>query len=267
MGEHDSRPDVDVKGLDDRILAIVNDEGIPLLGVAASQELENEPVGSRPSDLLPDARTILCFALGVPAAVYDTDAHQTETVWRTQNIYYRRLDTLSLRFAALLEDSGNRAVPVFGCLPMGLNAEGEVRGFMNQLRMGEATGIGIVGRNGLLLHERYGARLMLGGVVTTAPLTTIQIDEEDPGPGCPPDCRICVDACPVGAISLEEQKVEINRCLTHTARTPLLPKLRYLVLRRHNPRRAERLMNQMTFDEHTLHVCNRCISDCPYGRD
>lgn len=257
--------DVDMTALSDRICAIADEEDIPVLGVAASREMESEPSGSRPSDLLPDARTILCFGLAVPAGVYDSDAHQTETVWRTQNIYYRRLDTLSLRFAALLEDSGAHAIPVFGCLPMGLNAEGEVYGFMNQLRMAEATGIGIIGRNGLLLHERYGARLMLGGAVTTAPLPAIRLGE-DPGPGCPPNCRICVDVCPVGAISLEQQKVTINRCLTYTSRTPLLPKLKYLALRHRSPQRAQRLMNQMSFDEHTLHICNLCVSECPYGQ-
>ena len=157
--------------------SLADEEDIPVLGVAAAGDLESEPSGSRPSDVLPDARSLLCFGLAVPAGVYDTDAHQTETVWRTQNIYYRRLDTLSLRFAALLEESGERAIPVFGCLPMGLNAEREVYGFVNQLRMGEAAGIGIIGRNGLLLHERYGSRLMLGGVVTTAALPAMRRGE------------------------------------------------------------------------------------------
>lgn len=257
---------VEMTALGDRIRTIAEEEDIPVLGITASAEMEREPSGSRPSDLLPDARSLVVFGLAVPAGVYHIETHRTETVWRTQNVYYRRLDLLSLRFATLLEDSGSRALPVFGCMPMGLNALGEVCGFMNQLRMGEAAGIGIIGRNGLLLHERYGARLMLGGVVTTAPLPAIRLGES-PGPGCPPHCRICVDACPVGAISLQERKVEINRCLTYTSRTPLLPKLKYLALRRYRPQRAERLMNQMSFDEHTLHVCNLCVSDCPCGQD
>ncbi len=257
--------DVDMTALGDRILAIAVEEGIPVLGIADAEEMEDEPPGARPSDLVPDARSLLVFGLAVPAAVYQTAAHRTEVVWRTQNIYYRRLDQLSLRFAALLEERGERSIPVFGCMPMGLNARGEVNGFLNQLRMGEVAGIGLLGRNGLLLHPRFGARLMLGGVVTTAPLPALR-HGADPGPGCPPDCRICVDECPVGAISLDEQRVKITRCLTYTSRTPLLPKLRYLALQRFNPQRAERLMNQMSFDEHTLHVCNLCVSACPYDR-
>jgi epoxyqueuosine reductase QueG len=139
-----------------------------------------------------------------------------------------------------------------------------MRGYLNQLRMGEVTGIGTIGRNGLLLHSRYGSRLMLGGVVTTADLPPIgqQAIKE---PGCPPECRICLDVCPVGAISTEKQRVDVMRCLNFTARTPLLPKVRFLLLQSLRPRAAERLMNITTIDEHTMHVCSRCVAACPYG--
>lgn len=139
-----------------------------------------------------------------------------------------------------------------------------MRGFLNQLRMAEATGIGTIGRNGLLLHSRYGPRLMLGGVVTTAALPAFRRPETQE-PGCPPDCRICVDVCPVKAISEEKKRVDVMRCLSHTARTPLLPKLRFLLLQALRPREAERLMNITTIDEHTMHVCSRCVAVCPYG--
>ncbi len=250
----------------DRIATVAAEEDLAVLGIAPAEALASEPAGRRPSDVLPEARSLLAFGLAVPVGVYETASHQTETAWRAQNTYYRRLDALSLRIATLLEASGGRAVPVFGCQPMGLNAAGEVRGYLNQLRMAEAAGIGVIGHNGLLLHRRYGSRLMLGAVVTTTLLPAFRRGA-DPGPGCPPDCRICIDACPVGAISLEERRVKVNRCLTFTARTPLLPKLRYLALLRLRPQRAERLLTQATFDEHTLHVCNVCVTRCPYGRD
>ena len=82
-----------------------------------------------------------------------------------------------------------------------MNEKGVVVGYLNQMRMGEVTGVGVIGKNGLLLNARYGSRLMLGGVVTSAvlPEASYPGDEE---PGCPPDCRICADVCPVNAIEL-----------------------------------------------------------------
>jgi epoxyqueuosine reductase len=239
-------------------------ESIPVLGIGPASALANEPPGHRPDDLLPGAQSILCFGITVPRGVYRPMAYGVETIWRTQNLYYRRLDTLSVRFAALLEGFGEQAVPVFGCFPMGVNARGEVEGYLNLIRMAEAAGIGTRGRNGLLVHSSCSARLMLGGLVTTAHLPIFrQPDAEEPG--CPPDCRICVDACPVGAISPEEKQVDIMRCLRHTARTPLMPRLRFVWLSRSRPAAAARLMNLTALDEHTLHVCSRCVALCPYG--
>jgi epoxyqueuosine reductase QueG len=207
---------------------------------------------------------MVCFGLPVPRAVYDVELHPTETVWRAQNMYYKRLDMLSLRFAQLLEECGARALPAFGCYPMALNKRGEVAGYLNMLRMGECTGIGTLGRNGLLLNSRYGARLMLGGLITTAELPVTR-NVTTPEPGCPAGCRVCIDACPVGAISEKKGRVRIMRCAGHAARTPFMPRLRFGLMTKLNPEAAARFINQRAFDEHTTHVCSRCVSRCPYG--
>ena len=248
----------------EEIRKIAADERVPVLGIGPASKMAAELPGHRPEDYLPGARSLICFGIPVPRQVYRTPTGGPETIWRSQNLYYRRLDTLSIRLAALLEESGAQAIPVYGCMPLGLNEKGEVVGYLNQLRMGEATGIGIIGRNGLLLHSRYGARLMLGGVVTSAALPEMRYPDADQ-PGCPPGCRLCVDACPVKAISLEEKRVDIMRCLGYTARTPLMSKLKFGILRATRRESAARLMNLTAFDEHTFHVCSRCVALCPYG--
>jgi epoxyqueuosine reductase QueG len=249
----------------DKIKDIAASEDVPVLGFGPASALAEEPPGYRPNDLLPGAKSLICFGIPVPLGVYRPFPFGAETVWRSQALYYRRLDTLSVRFAALLEDNGAQAVPIFGCMPMALNGQGDVAGYLNQLRMGEATGIGVIGRNGLLLHSRYGARLMLGGVVTTADLPAFRMPDVDE-PGCPPGCRICLDACPIQAISAEQKRVNIMRCLGYTAQTPSMPKLKFLVLRAFRPQSAARLMNQTALDEHTLHICSKCVALCPYGQ-
>jgi epoxyqueuosine reductase QueG len=248
----------------EEIRKIAEGEQIPVLGIGPASKMANELPGHRPADLMPGARSLICFGIPVPRQVYRMPTCGLETIWRSQNLYYRRLDTLSLRLAALLEESGAQAVPVYGCMPLGINEKGEVVGYLNQLRMGEATGIGIIGRNGLLLHSRYGARLMLGGVVTSAALPEMRYPDIDQ-PGCPPGCRLCVDACPVKAISPEEKRVNIMRCLGYTARTPLMSRLKFALLRAYRRESAARLMNLTAFDEHTFHICSRCVAVCPYG--
>ena len=250
----------------DAILELAAEENVAALGIGPASAMANERAGHRPEDLLPGASSLICFGLPVPEGVYRTPSHTLETVWRSQNLNYRLLDTLSVRIAALLEENGTRAVPIYGCQPMGVNQRGQVEGYLNQIQMGSATGIGVVGRNGLLLHSRYGARLMLGGIVTTAELPAVRYPEIDE-PGCPPGCRICADACPVHAILPEQKRVRIMTCLGHTARTPYMSQLWFFILSKLRPAAAARYMSLRAFDEHTFHVCSACVTLCPYGQE
>ncbi len=250
-------------GMAERLFTLAESEGIPVMGMGPCAALENEPPGLRPQDLLRGARSMVCFGIPVPDAVYFTGSHRIEMVWRSQNLNYRRLDTMSLRLAQILEQTGKRALPIFGCMPQAINKRGVLVGYLNMIRMGEVVGIGAIGRNGLLLNSRYGSRLMLGGVVTTADLPAAR-NHETREPGCSTDCRICVDACPVRAIPGKKGRVNIMRCLGYTARTPIMSRLLFGLLTKLNPEAAARYMNPRAFDEHTMHVCSRCVALCPY---
>jgi epoxyqueuosine reductase QueG len=248
----------------DEIRRIAEAEGVAVLGFGPASEMADEPAGYRPEDVLPGAKGLICFGAPLPRAVYQTPANTPEVICRSQSHNYRRLDMLSIRFAALLEEHGEQALPIYGCAPLGINVRGDVTGYLNQIRMGVVAGVGVIGRNGLLINARYGARLMLGAVVTTAALPRAAYPAGDE-PGCPPDCRICVDACPVKAISVEQRRVRVMRCLGYTSRTPLMSKPWFVLLRAVRPAAAARLMNQAALDEHILHVCSRCVTLCPYG--
>jgi epoxyqueuosine reductase QueG len=250
----------------DQICKIIEAESIPVWGIASASKMANEAPGHRPEDLLPGTQSLICFGIPVPRAVYQMPNYGLETLWRSQNLHYRRLDTLSIRFAALLEESGEKAIPIYGCMPLGMNQDGIVVGYVNQIRMGELTGMGVIGRNGLLINSRFGSRLMLGSVLTTARLPEMNCSETQE-PGCPPDCRICADACPVNAILPEQKQVRIMRCLGYTARTPLMSIPKFLFLRAFNPQAAARYMSLMSLDEHTFHVCSKCVVLCPYGEE
>jgi epoxyqueuosine reductase QueG len=138
----------------DQIRKFAADENIPVFGIGSASAMVDEKPGHRPEDLLPGVQSLICFGIPVPKQEYQMPAYNLETVWRSQNLYYRRLDSLSLRIASLLEDSGAGTVPIYGCMPLGVNEQGVVIGYLNQIRMGEATGIGVVGKNGLLINSR-----------------------------------------------------------------------------------------------------------------
>jgi len=247
-----------------QIHKIAREENLSVFGIGPASEMADEPPGFRPEDFLAGTQSLICFGISMPRGVYHAPSYNLETVWRSQNLLYRRLDTLALRFCALLEESGSNAIPIYGCMPLGVNEGGTVVGYINQIRMAEIVRIGVIGKNGLLLHSRYGSRLMLGGLLTTASLPAMHYPDSDE-PVCPPDCQICAEACPVNAIMPEKKQVKIMRCLSYTSKTPLMSRLKFLYLRAWDKKAAARYMSLTSFDEHTFHICSKCVALCPYG--
>jgi epoxyqueuosine reductase QueG len=247
-----------------QIIDYFNKEKIQVYGINSSNKMKDAPTGFHPDDYLPDSKSIICFALPVPKAVYSLNSYKKEFVWRSQNLIYRDLDTHSLKISNILENNNYKAVPIFGCLPQRYNSKKELAGYLNQIQMGNATKIGFIGKNGLLLNSLYGSRMMLGGVITNAVLpSTYKPHQKEKG--CPKDCDICIKICPVNAILPNERKVQIMKCLYYTSRTPFLPKLRFFYLRLFKPEKSIRLLNFTSFDEHTFHICSLCVSECPYN--
>jgi len=248
----------------DEIHRIAKDENVSVFGIGPASEMADERAGYRPEDFIPGVQSLICIGIPIPRDVYCIPTWNLEAAWRSQNLLYRRLDTLALRFSTLLEESGAQAIPIYGCMPLGVNEKGTVVGILNQIRMAEITRIGIIGKNGLLIHSQHGSRLMLGGLLTTASLPVMRYPDIDE-PGCPPDCRICADVCPVNAIMADKKQVNIMRCLGYTARTPAMSRLKFFYLRSRNKKAAARYMSITSFDEHTFHICSKCVSLCPYG--
>lgn len=248
-----------------KILELANAENIEVFGICQASKMADEPVNFRPEDFLPGAKSLICFGVSIPNDIYCTPNYKSEMVWRSQNLLYRRLDTLSLRFSNILENSNEHALPVFGCMPLGINKRKSVVGYINQIRMAEVTGVGVKGKNGLVIHSHYGSRLMLGGLLTTASLPELHYPDCEET-GCPSDCNICSEACPVNAIMPERKQVKIMRCLSYTAKTPAMLRLKlFFLLMRRNKISAARYMNLTSFDEHTFHICSKCVSLCPYN--
>jgi epoxyqueuosine reductase len=76
-------------------------------------------------------------------------------------------------------------------------------------------GLGWFGKNANLLIRGAGSMVVLGSVVTTAPLKVWREVEPD---GCG-ICRVCIDACPTGAI-VDDGVVDARRCLSWLLQKP-----------------------------------------------
>ena len=182
------------------------------------------------------------------------------TYWRAANISYRNIDAMLMQLGRIIEETGEMAVPVFGCFPYDVRGKGDFRGFLSLVTMGGLVGIGKTGKNGLLFNSHYGPRLILGGLVTTAALPEITWPDQK-NIGCPEGCHVCQENCPVGAID-KIGKVDRLACVKYSQKTPIFSYL--MKTKTFDPADVPMLNHVTGVDDHAMYTCIKCVSTCPY---
>ena len=72
------------------------------------------------------------------------------------------------------------------------------RGEISYKHAAELAGLGRIVKNSLLITPEFENRVQLGSVITDIDLTPDPIIDKAM---CPDDCNLCIEACPVNAIS------------------------------------------------------------------
>ena len=105
------------------------------------------------------------------------------------------------------------------------------------------AGVGFYGKNTLLITRRHGSWVVLGTLVTDVDLEATPPLELDCG-----ECRLCIDACPTGALD-EPGTLDANRCLSYWTQAAAPIPLEY----------REELGAQ-------VYGCDICQDVCPWNR-
>ena len=76
------------------------------------------------------------------------------------------------------------------------------------------SGVGFYGKNTMLITRRHGSWVVLGTLVTDVELDPTPPLETDCG-----ECRLCIDACPTGALD-EPGTLDARKCLSYWTQAP-----------------------------------------------
>jgi epoxyqueuosine reductase len=114
------------------------------------------------------------------------------------------LDRIAFHVAALIQHMGGKALPI--AASQIVDWEGQ-KGHISHKALAQEAGLGWLGRNNLIVHPEYGARIRLVSVLTGLPLQT-----DKPLKGSCGECRQCIPLCPAGAIKERVEEFDHLGC-------------------------------------------------------
>lgn len=186
---------------------LLRDLGADLCGIAPAERFDGAPAGFRPTDIYEECRSVVVFARKVPGECLF--ASNCVPYTHVNALVTREVDDLTLAATRVLEEQGIGAVPIPTDDPYEHwepeRAYG--RAILSLRHAGQLAGLGVLGRNTLLINERYGNMIQIGAVLLNAEL---QADPLARYEVCPPRCRLCLDSCPPAA--LDGQTVDQGLC-------------------------------------------------------
>jgi epoxyqueuosine reductase len=151
-------------------------------------------VSCHPETLLPGARTVIsaahCYYAPAPEPAPGEGRMPRYTWYDAYAELREKLDALGRRLGAeyrVLVDANQH-----------VDREAAAR-----------SGVGFYGKNTLLITRRHGSWVVLGTLVTAAELEPTSPLDLNCG-----SCRLCIDACPTGALD-DPGTVDANKCLSY----------------------------------------------------
>jgi epoxyqueuosine reductase QueG len=251
----------------EEIKALARQEGVDSVGVASADCVQPTPNRRGPRSVLAGAQSVVVFAKRMLTGSIESPSSQVVT---SQNLaLYQELDRICYVLGCFLEQRGYLAATVPSYNPVEMTSE--TKGFVGAVSLrhvAQAAGLGVLGKNNLLITPHLGPRVRLGALVTTALLDPDKPLNKDV---CG-DCEACIAACPGNALS-EPGRTHMGRCLRQTLPHGLSRLIAYLTESLDQPREEikQSFLNPNFWNIYqSLQVglqygCHGCINACPVG--
>jgi epoxyqueuosine reductase len=175
----------------------IKDLGADLCGFAPIDRFNGAPSGFHPHDIYKDCKTVIVFAKRVPYSLFS--ATNCIPYSHFSSIIVNEVDVLTLKVVRMLEEFD------IGCVPIPSDDPYEHweperlygRAILSLRHAGYLAGLGILGKNTLLINEKFGNMIQLGAVLANVELEGDNIANYK---ACIENCQICFESCPQGAL-------------------------------------------------------------------
>lgn len=184
--------------------------GADLCGVADAERFADAPTGHRPKDLWADCRAVIVIAAQFPTDRLDV-AGERYTNARDEMV--EKMNRMAAQLAQWMNEQGWPAKEMLSTRGGGFDADGRYRAPLSMKHAAMLAGLGKIGKNTLLVNERYGNMIWLNAVLTQTPLVADRMADYE---GCLPDCELCVQSCEAGALG--SPAMNQHECYLHAFR-------------------------------------------------
>ncbi len=189
----------------EKIREFVTGLGVDDVGFAAAKDYRS-PQSPALDSIMPGIKSLVVMAYR------ELDNCESENM---QIAFTGRMDVMeyarscNYRLARFLNrELGAKAMSVPPSYPLHMSVE--TKGMVGDVSLrhaAAAAGLGAFGRNNLVLHPRFGSK-----VVFTAVLSDLELESDPPAGKVCNQCNACVEGCPAGALA-EEGKTHLFRCI------------------------------------------------------
>jgi epoxyqueuosine reductase QueG len=178
-------------------------QGIDLFGVADISKIKDEFLLSQ--KILSKLDQAVCLgavlSTGILEEIECTPTKLYFHHYRTLNAF---LDQVALKVARYIQKKGYLALPIPASQILDWR---NLKAHLSHKQIGYLAGLGWLGRNNLLVNNKFGSQFRLASILTDMPLKIDEPTKNDCG-----SCQLCVRICPAQAIKENLQDFDHIKC-------------------------------------------------------
>lgn len=251
--------------MDKEIRNYILELGVDDVGFACAKDYHS-PKSYEVTRFLPDAESIIVLAFKPLTSCESPSMSAAQNGYLDLTAFAR---TASYRIARLLENKYNAKVATVPfSYPFEIHNDRKAIADFSQRHAAVAAGLGAFGRHNLVIHPRFGTRVLFTSIITNLAL--------HPSAKCDQDycihCNLCVENCPARALD-EEGKTDVTKCLGHSQPYGLIGDIPFqMQLLSSSPAEQKQLLLDEKYArlKQAAHLglqymCYNCLKSCPVG--